>query len=105
MKGAIVINLEALGAGALSCIEQEGAYKPYKISSRLKRVLRQASERSGVGYHTDRIVSRGGCFEFCNGYFEEHLSKSALTTKGPRVTLGLSYILHYLGKTRSNVLT
>lgn len=58
MKGAIVINLEALGAGALSCIEQEGAYKPYKISSRLKRVLRQASERSGVGYHTDRIVSR-----------------------------------------------
>lgn len=49
---------EALGAGALSCIEQEGAYKPYKISSRLKRVLRQASERSGVGYHTDRIVSR-----------------------------------------------
>ena len=58
MKGAIIINLEALGAGALSCIEQEGAYKPYKISSRLKRVLRQASERSGVGYHTDRIVSR-----------------------------------------------
>lgn len=58
MKGAIIINLEALGAGALSCIEQEGAYKPYKVSSRLKRVLRQASERSGVGYHTDRIVSR-----------------------------------------------
>lgn len=58
MKGAIIINLEALGAGALSCIEQEGAYKSYKISSRLKRVLRQASERSGVGYHTDRIVSR-----------------------------------------------
>ena len=58
MKGAIIINLEALGAGALSCIEQEGAFKPYKISSRLKRVLRQASERSGVGYHTDRIVSR-----------------------------------------------
>lgn len=58
MKGAIIINLEALGAGALSCVEQEGAYKSYKISSRLKRVLRQASERSGVGYHTDRIVSR-----------------------------------------------
>lgn len=58
MKGAIVINLEALGAGGLSCIEQEGAFKPYKISSRLKRVLRQASERSGVSYHTDRIVSR-----------------------------------------------
>lgn len=58
MKGAIVINLEALGAGSLSCIEQEGPYKPYKVSSRLKRVLRQASERSGVSYHTDRIVSR-----------------------------------------------
>lgn len=58
MKGAIIVNLEALGAGSLSCIEQEGAFKPYKVSSRLKRVLRQASERSGVGYHTDRIVSR-----------------------------------------------
>lgn len=58
MKGAIIINLEALGAGSLSCIEQEGPYKPYKVSSRLKRVLRQASDRSGVNYHIDRIVSR-----------------------------------------------
>ena len=58
MKGAIVINLEALGAGTLSCIESEGAIKSYKPSSRVKRFLRQASERSGVGYRTAALKSR-----------------------------------------------
>lgn len=58
LRGAIVVNLEALGAGTLSCIEQEGAYQPRKISSRLKRVLRQAGEKSGVRFNMDTIASR-----------------------------------------------
>lgn len=58
MKGAIVINLEALGAGTLSCLEREGAFKSYKPSSRVKRFLRQASDRSGVAYRTDVLASR-----------------------------------------------
>ncbi len=58
LRGAVIVNLEALGAGTLSCIEEEGAYRPYKASSRLKRVLRQASEKSGVRYSVDKIVSR-----------------------------------------------
>ncbi len=58
LRGAIIVNLEALGAGTLSCIEEEGAYRPHKVSSRLKRVLRQAAEKSGVRYSVDKIVSR-----------------------------------------------
>ncbi len=58
LRGAIVVNLEALGAGTLSCIEQEGAYQPRKISSRLKRILRQAGEKSGVRFNMDVIASR-----------------------------------------------
>lgn len=58
LRGAVIVNLEALGAGTLSCVEEEGAYSSYKASSRLKRVLRQAAERSGIRYSIDRIVSR-----------------------------------------------
>ncbi len=58
LRGAVIVNLEALGAGTLSCVEEEGVYRPYKASSRLKRVLRQAAERSGVRYSIDKIVSR-----------------------------------------------
>lgn len=58
MKGAIVVNLEALGAGTLSCLEREGAFKAYRPSSRVKRFLRQASDRSGVAYRTDMLASR-----------------------------------------------
>ncbi len=58
LRGAVIVNLEALGAGTLSCVEEEGAYRSYKASSRLKRVLRQAAERSGIRYSVDKIVSR-----------------------------------------------
>ncbi len=58
LRGAVIVNLEALGAGTLSCIEEEGAYRPLKVSSRLKRVIRQAAEKSGVRYSIDKMVSR-----------------------------------------------
>lgn len=59
MKGAVIINLEALGAGTLSVVEQESSLlKNYRPSSRIKRFVRQASERSGVSYHTGAITRR-----------------------------------------------
>ena len=48
LKGAIFVDLEALGAGRLSLIEKEGLVKPKTISSRIKRIVRAASEKSGV---------------------------------------------------------
>lgn len=58
MKGAVIINLEALGAGSLSSIEREGVYKAYKPSSRTKRFIRQAIERSGVACRSAAITRR-----------------------------------------------
>lgn len=58
LKGATIVNLEGLGAGQLSFIEEEGQYRPNKVSSRLKRVLRQASEKSGIPFATNKLLSR-----------------------------------------------
>lgn len=58
LKGAMIVNLEGLGAGQLSFIEEEGQYRPNKVSSRLKRVLRQASEKSGISFATNKLLSR-----------------------------------------------
>ena len=58
MRGAIIVNLEGLGAGDLTFFEQEGVVKPVKPSSRMKRVLRQASERSGVTFKNGVMDAR-----------------------------------------------
>lgn len=58
LKGAIIVNLEGVGAGQFSFIEEEGQYRPNKVSSRIKRVLRQASEKSGVSFVTNKLLSR-----------------------------------------------
>lgn len=58
LKGAIVVNLEALGAGDLSFVESEGILKRRKPSSRAKRFLRQASEISGVSFGSAALASR-----------------------------------------------
>jgi hypothetical protein len=58
LQGAIIVNLEGLGAGRLSFISEEGEYRPNKVSSRLKRMLRQASERSGVPFQPAKLLTR-----------------------------------------------
>ena len=58
LKGAIIVNLEGVGAGQFSFIDEEGQYRPNKVSSRIKRVLRQASEKSGVAFATNKLLSR-----------------------------------------------
>ncbi len=58
LKGAIIVNLEGVGAGQFSFIDEEGQYRPNKVSSRIKRVLRQASEKSGVSFAMNKLLSR-----------------------------------------------
>lgn len=55
LKGATIINLEALGAGSLSFIQHEGRYKGVNATSRFKRFLRQASEISGISFSTGKL--------------------------------------------------
>lgn len=48
LKGAIFIDLEALGAGNLTCINSEGTYFPVKPSSRMARYARKAASALGI---------------------------------------------------------
>ena len=48
MRGAIIVNLEALGGGTLSYLEREGDLSQAKCSPRMKRFIKKASQASGV---------------------------------------------------------
>lgn len=48
MRGAVIVNLEALGAGEVSYVEKEGAVLQSTSSSRMKRYLRRAGQSLGV---------------------------------------------------------
>lgn len=56
LRGAILIDLDALGAGDLTMIESEGVYEQTKISSRLTRYAKKASQASGVPLRTSSIA-------------------------------------------------
>ena len=55
MRGAVIVNLEALGAGTLSYLEREGAIKQVSCSPRMKRFIRKASQASGVDIRAERV--------------------------------------------------
>lgn len=48
LRGAVIIDLDGLGAGDLSLIDREGAYRTVKGSSRMKRYVRKASVALGM---------------------------------------------------------
>ena len=48
LRGAIIIELDSLGAGTLSIVEKEGALKPVITSSRMRRYAKRASQLTGV---------------------------------------------------------
>lgn len=58
LKGSIVVNLEALGAGYLSSITKEGTLKYTSPSTRLKRFTRNATQLSGVSAGTAEMTWR-----------------------------------------------
>ncbi len=55
MRGAIVLNLEALGSGTLSYLDHEGDLKQVKCSPRMKRFIKKASQASGVQLSSSAI--------------------------------------------------
>ena len=48
LRGAFIVDIDALGAGDLTMIEREGFLKPSKASSRMKRYIRKASQATGI---------------------------------------------------------
>ena len=48
LRGAFIVDIDAIGAGDLTMIEREGFLKPSKASSRMKRYIRKASQATGM---------------------------------------------------------
>lgn len=47
LRGSVIIDLNGIGAGTLSIIEEEGMFRPVKVSSRLKRYANKAASALG----------------------------------------------------------
>lgn len=55
LRGAVVIDIEALGAGTLSLIESEGALRRTKTSSRMKRYVTKAGSALGMRIGSEKM--------------------------------------------------
>lgn len=60
LRGSIIVELEALGAGDLCMIDSEGGYRVAKTSSRMKRYTRKASQASGVSIGSASMLWKSG---------------------------------------------
>ena len=56
LRGAIFIDLDALGAGELTLIEREGTYLPRQASSRMRRLVKKASSAVGLSVGTGTML-------------------------------------------------
>ncbi|MDO4442669.1 MAG: hypothetical protein Q4B69_02215 [Slackia sp.] len=68
MRGAVIVNLESLGAGTLSYLEKEGELKQTSCSPRMKRFIRKASQASGIGVAASKLDWR----ESAASYAQKH---------------------------------
>ena len=48
LRGALIVGLDAMGAGELSLVESEGVVKKTRTSSRMKRFLKKATSATGL---------------------------------------------------------
>lgn len=76
LRGAVIIELDALGAGDLSVIEREGMYAPVKTSSRMKRYVKKASQATGISVKEAQLLWENSSTSFAlkHGYQALHLA-------------------------------
>lgn len=58
LRGSVVVDLNGLGAGELSVIEEEGMFRPAKVSSRLKRYANKAANALGMRLGSGKMLWR-----------------------------------------------
>lgn len=75
LRGSILIDLDAMGAGDLCMIEQEGMYRTVKTSSRMKRYIKKASQATGLSVGTAQIKWKESAASYAikQGYQAMHL--------------------------------
>ncbi len=75
LKGSVIIDLDALGAGELCMIDREGTYRKAKTSSRMKRYTKKASQATGVSISTASLLwgDSASSLAIKHGYQAMHL--------------------------------
>lgn len=75
LRGSIIIDLDAMGAGDLCMIEQEGMYRSVKTSSRMKRYVKKASQATGLSVGTAQVKwdDSASSYAIKQGYQAMHL--------------------------------
>lgn len=75
LRGSIIIDLDALGAGDLCMVESEGQYHSVKTSSRMKRYVKKASQATGVDVGGARLgwMNSASSYAIKHGYQAMHL--------------------------------
>ena len=56
LRGAIIVDMGAMGAGDVCMIEREGRYRKAKTSSRMKRYVKKASQATGLSVGTAQLL-------------------------------------------------
>ena len=76
LRGSIIIDLDALGAGDLCMVEQEGMYRSVKTSSRMKRYVKKASQATGLNVGSAQIKWKDSASSYAikQGYQAMHLA-------------------------------
>lgn len=92
LRGSIIIDLDALGAGDLCMIEREGMFRAAKTSSRMKRYVKKASQATGLSVGGAQMLWEDSAASFAikHGYQAMHLvgmngSKPAFFAQGDDV--------------------
>lgn len=92
LRGSIIVDLDALGAGSLSMVEREGAYRKAKTSSRMKRYIKKASQATGISVDSAQIGWQDSAASYAikRGFQAMHLvgmegAKPALFAQGDDV--------------------
>ncbi len=83
MRGALIVNLEALGVGELHYLEREGAFKQVGCSPRMKRLIRKASQASGIDMPGARIDWRDSPASFAAKHRVQAVTIAGMDGKKP----------------------
>lgn len=76
LKGSIIMEVQALGAGELTLIDKEGTYLPKKSSSRMKRLVKKAGQAVGLSVPTGTMnwMDSSSAYALKHGYQALHVA-------------------------------
>lgn len=83
MKGSIIIDVQAMGAGELTLIDKEGTYLPKKASSRMKRLVKKAGSAVGLSVPTSSMTWMDSSSAFALKHGQQALHLAGMDSRKP----------------------